>query len=174
MDLNGYGNVSVDTTPPHYRPEMARCALGSQDAFSGWDTGDVTGNVATAWFHTQLWATETAFRIDFGNIEGDGREYRRSCIRFVDEHGAIRLMIGYTTEANFSSYDPLGVGNARWWFAKVDDLGVVTRIGPVFSAWLAGSPAVPEHLDVSITNYDVVGGASVRVYLNNVLVFGVD
>lgn len=170
FDFTGYGNVEVDTDPTHRNPLMSRCSLRADDSFSGWGTGDV-GDLTTAWFHAIVWAEKEDLAIPFSNLTGDGREFRRGMLRFLDANGVIRLMIGYTTTANFASFDPFHP--VYWWLAKADEAGEVTYIGARFSAWVSANTTTPNAIDINISNYDVEDGGSVRVWVNNTLAFAV-
>src|SRR4051812_42328049 len=132
IDLTPFGTTAVDTTSGHFRSTMARCALQAADGDSGWATGDVTGGVASCWFHARVYMTASA-----PNTATGVSNAARASIDITDALGFPRLVIYFS--GSFAS-SPGNQTPSLYSLAKADAAFNLTNLA-TFTAFFAGSPA---------------------------------
>ncbi len=164
FNFTPFGITSVDTTPGHFRGNFARCGLRAEDGDSGWDTGDV-GDFTDVWFHARVYMERSYYARSILVSEPPAE---RAPVKIVDANGIVRLIIYLPAMFPATNTNP-----ARWRVAKVDQFGVATALGGVFSAFFSANPDEPDALDIHISDYDVVDGGSVQIWVRGTLAFSV-
>ncbi len=164
FNFTPFGITSVDVTTGHFRGDFARCGLRAEDGDSGWDTGNV-GDFTDVWFHARGYMELSYYS---RSVLVSEPPVERAPIKIVDADGVVRLMVYLPAMFPATNTNP-----ARWHFAKVDQLGVATNLGGVLSAFFSANPAEPDDFDIHISDYDVVGGGSVKIWFRGTLAFSV-
>lgn len=162
FEFSSVGTVSVDTTSSHRRGAFCRCALKADDGSSFWDTGNRM-SVTDAWFHARVWMTANSL----ASVTSGASAADQSPIKITDASGVVRLGLRLTG----ASVSNTNANN--WQFGKFDASGAFTQLGSALSGIFTGSPAVPDELDIQVSNYATGGSGSVSIYINRTLVFTV-
>lgn len=160
FDFASTGTVAVDTTSSHRRPSLSRCAVQAADGSSYWETGDVTDDagVTDAWYHACVWMPSTPV------VDVSAFNITHCPIRICDTSGVARLALAFTVNAGANTVP------SAWKVYKIDAAGVFTQLGvAVLSGCFAGSPLVPDLLDIQVSSYGAAG--TINIYINNSLVF---